>query len=224
MGQVAIPLMIQAVGLGLQGYSQISAGKAKEAQANAEYAAGVEARGSQLAYQTAAGEAQATAVEQSAAAEAEGYNQNADAQQRAAEIAKANANEISATFANSLTDTIANIRAVRASTYASADSPSSRAYIDKQVLQSDQARGIKVGSARLQGAQAASDAIFYRTAATRALLRGKTSAASLRYASNIGASTDGLVAPNGAYAKAGIISSLPYFFNAATVKYQPKGA
>lgn len=149
---------LSVAGLAMQGFSMIAGGNAKASQDMAN-----------------------------AQAEALALQHQADDSARAAEVGKIQANQIDAAYRTDLATTIANIRAIRSSTGASPDSPSSRAYIDKQSEISDMGRQIRVSGARIGSAQATADALFYRTSASQALIRGRASASADRTAGIFGA-------------------------------------
>jgi hypothetical protein len=102
--------------------------------------------------------------------------QAADAEKRA-QIGKIQADQTDAYYRKDLNTTISNIRAIRAATGASADSPSTQAYIDTETEASDRVRRIKVGGLLMGVDQSLADAAFYRSSASTALLGGVLGAA-----------------------------------------------
>jgi len=204
-----------AVGTAIQGFSMIYKGKAEEKAAKADYDSKLAYNKEQLAYRRAQGAIQASEVKAEGKAQAAGLLHSAEAAERAAKRGFTQADQISAAYRVDLTTTVANIRAIRASTGASASSPSTIAYIEKQEKASNTARKIKVGGVRAESAQANIDALFYRASAKEALIRSQKTAKSIRKASKIGTAKAGLVKSNGSYETSGYISSLSYFLRSA---------
>jgi len=104
--------------------------------------------------QFAAGQAQAAAAEESK------------------QIALTQADQLDTQYRDELASTIANIRAIRASTGASPDSPTSRAVIAREEKVSERQRRTAVGSKRLQASQFGRDAQVFRSGAVVSLLGG----------------------------------------------------
>jgi len=203
-----------AVGTAIQGFSMIYKGKAEEKAAKADYNSKLAYNKQQLAYRRAQGAIQASEVKAEAKAQAAGLRHSADAAERAAKQGFIQADQIGAAYRVDLSTTVANIRAIRASTGASATSPSSIAYIEKQEKASNTARKIRVGGVRAESAQANIDALFYRESAKEALIRANKTAKSIRKASKMGTAKAGLVKPNGSYVTSGLLGSLSYFADA----------
>lgn len=100
-----------------------------------------------------------------------GVYQEAQAEQ-AADIARIQGDQLDTQYRDELASTIANIRAIRASTGASPDSPTSRAIIAREERVSNRQRRTAVGSKRLQASQYELDADIFRTGARASLLAG----------------------------------------------------
>lgn len=105
-------------------------------------------------------------------ADAQGNNYEAAKAERASEIGKVQADQISAGQDAELNTTIANIRAIKSASGGNPDSPSTLAYIQKQGETSDRLKRIRAGGAIMQANQDSADAMFYREAASTSLLGG----------------------------------------------------
>lgn len=103
---------------------------------------------------------------------AAGDNAQAQASERAKEVAYVQADQIDTAYRQDLNTTLSNIRSIRASTGGDPDSPTSQAYMDTERAASDRVRRIKVGAAQMQGNQDGIDATTYRSAAKFSLLGG----------------------------------------------------
>lgn len=103
---------------------------------------------------------------------AAGQKWEAQKAQRAAEVGRVRANQIDATYRDELNSTIANIRAIRASSGASVGSPTGMAIEADQQRISDRDRKIEVGNQRMQANQDEADAKFRKSAAKNALFGG----------------------------------------------------
>lgn len=126
-------------------------------------------------------------------AEALGLQHQAEEADRMAKIGRIQADQISADYRNDLSTTISNIRAIRASTNAAVDSPSSRAVIANEEKVSERTMRIRAGAALTQAGQSESDALFYRTSAKASLLRGQTTADSIRRMAGKGVLQAGII-------------------------------
>jgi len=89
-----------------------------------------------------------------------------------AQIAKIQGLQTSTAYADNLNTTISNIKAIRAATGADPNSPSTAAYIQTQTDNSDRDRDIAVTGKEMEADQYSSDAMFYNSAASSALLGG----------------------------------------------------
>lgn len=92
--------------------------------------------------------------------------------QRTAFDARVAADQTDSQLRDELTVTLGNIDAIRAAAGVGADSPTGDAIRAKQTQVSDAQRRIRVGNLQSQADQAASDALFYHSAAGNALELG----------------------------------------------------
>jgi hypothetical protein len=117
--------------------------------------------------------------------EAAGMQYDAQKADRAAKVARIEADQTQTVLTNELNTTISNIRAVRASTGANPDSPTSRAIIDGETKVSEREQRIRRGNSMMQAAQSEDDARFYRSASKK-VLRGAAIGAAGGFASGVG--------------------------------------
>lgn len=101
-----------------------------------------------------------------------GNKQSAAQAKTAAATGKIQADQIDASYRDELTSTINNIRAIRATTGASPDSPTGQAIEAEQTKTSDRNRSRDVASRRIQATQSEQDAKFYNNAAKTSLFGG----------------------------------------------------
>ena len=92
--------------------------------------------------------------------------------ERAKQVALIQADQTDAAYRDDLNTTIANIKAIRASTGADPNSPTTDAFIDTESAASERVRRIKVGGIRMQATQYGLDAQQFRNAAQYSLLGG----------------------------------------------------
>ena len=100
--------------------------------------------------------------------EAKGFEYDAERAKLAQEVAEVQADQIDATYRDELATTVANIRAIQASSGAPIDSQATMAFIRGEERASDRDRRLAVTSARLQAGQYGLDAIAFRRAARMA--------------------------------------------------------
>lgn len=101
-----------------------------------------------------------------------GYNQQAQQSKNAAATGRIQANQIDAGYRDELNSTINNIRAIRAGTGVSADSPTTQAIEDQNTATSERNRSRDVASRRIQAEQSERDARSFRNSAFTSLLGG----------------------------------------------------
>ena len=101
-----------------------------------------------------------------------GYNQQAEQAINAAATGRIQANQIDAGYRDELNSTINNIRAIRAGTGVSADSPTGIAIENENSRVSDRNRTRDVASRRIQADQSERDAKVFRNSAMTSLLGG----------------------------------------------------
>lgn len=101
-----------------------------------------------------------------------GYNQQAEQSLNAAATGRIQANQIDQSYREELNSTINNIRAIRAGTGVSYDSPTTMAIEDENDRVSERNRSRDVASRRIQADQSERDAKVFRNSAMTSLLGG----------------------------------------------------
>lgn len=105
----------------------------------------------------------------------QGQKYEAQKAKRAGQIARVQADQIDSQYREELSSTISNIRAIRASTDANPNSPTSLAVIGEEERVSSRERRIKTGGIRMQADQYDSDAAYLRRSAKWSLIGGAVS-------------------------------------------------
>lgn len=101
-----------------------------------------------------------------------GYSKQAQDAKNAATTGRIQANQIDAGYRDELNSTINNIRAIRAGTGVSANSPTTQAIEDQNTATSERNRSRDVASRRIQADQSERDARSFRNSAFTSLLGG----------------------------------------------------